>query len=75
MGQLDPKTAELRDAFAIALQNYREQKWSEAEKGFQKCLKIKAHDGPSLEFLSRIATFSRTPPPKDWNGVWQTASK
>jgi adenylate cyclase len=75
MGQLDPKTAELRDAFAIALQNYREQKWSEAEKGFQNCLKIKAHDGPSLEFLSRIATFSRTPPPKDWNGVWQTASK
>ena len=75
MGQLDPKTAELRDAFAIALQNYREQKWSEAEKGFQNCLKIKAHDGPSLEFLSRIATFTRTPPPKDWNGVWQTASK
>jgi adenylate cyclase len=75
MGQLDPKTAELRDAFALALQNYREQKWSEAEKGFQKCLKIKTHDGPSLEFLSRIATFSRTPPPKDWNGVWQTASK
>jgi adenylate cyclase len=75
MGQLDPKTAELRDAFAIALQNYREQKWSEAEKGFQKCLAIKKDDGPSLEFLTRIATFARTPPPKDWNGVWQTASK
>ena len=75
MGQLDPKTAELRDAFAPALQHYREQKWSEAEKGFQKCLKIKTHDGPSLEFLSRIAAFTRTPPPKDWNGVWQTASK
>jgi adenylate cyclase len=75
MGQLDPKTAELRDAFAIALRHYREQKWSEAEKGFQKCLNIKTHDGPSLEFLSRIGTFTRTPPPKDWNGVWQTASK
>ena len=75
MGQLEPKTAELRDAFAIALRHYREQKWSEAEKGFQKCLNIKTHDGPSLEFLSRIGTFTRTPPPKDWNGVWQTASK
>lgn len=75
MGQLDPKTAELRDAFAIALRHYREQKWSEAEKAFQKCLNIKTHDGPSLEFLSRIGTFTRTPPPKDWNGVWQTASK
>jgi adenylate cyclase len=75
MGQLDPKTAELRDAFDIALRHYREQKWSEAEKAFQKCLNIKTHDGPSLEFLSRIGAFTRTPPPKDWNGVWQTASK
>jgi adenylate cyclase len=75
MGQLDPKISELRDAFAIALRHYREQKWSEAEKGFQKCLNIKTNDGPSLEFLSRIGTFTRTPPPKDWNGVWQTASK
>ena len=75
MGQLDPKTAELRDAFAIALQLYREQKWTEAEKAFQNCLKISKNDGPSIEFLTRIATFARTPPPKDWNGVWQTASK
>ena len=75
MGQLDPKTAELRDAFAIALQLYREQKWNEAEKAFQNCLKINKNDGPSIEFLTRIATFARTRPPKDWNGVWQTASK
>jgi len=75
MGQLDPKTAELRDAFAIALQLYRAQKWTEAEKAFQNCLKISKNDGPSIEFLTRIATFARTPPPKDWNGVWQTASK
>ena len=75
MGQLDPKTAELRDAFAIALQLYREQKWTEAEKEFRNCLAIRKNDGPSLEFLTRIATFVRTPPPQNWNGVWQTASK
>ena len=73
--KLDPKTAELRDAFAIALQLYREQQWTEADKAFQNCLKISKNDGPSIEFLTRIATFARTPPPKDWNGVWQTASK
>jgi len=75
MGQLDPKTAELRNAFAIALQLYREQKWTEAEKEFRNCLAIRKNDGPSLEFLTRIATFVRTPPPQNWNGVWQTASK
>jgi adenylate cyclase len=75
VGELDGSTLQLRDTFATALQNYRQQKWEEAEKGFKACLKIRENDGPSLEFVTRIATFSRTPPPKDWNGVWQTASK
>jgi adenylate cyclase len=75
IGELDSSTSQLRDTFATALQKYREQKWIEAEKGFQNCLAIRKNDGPSLEFLTRIATFARTPPPKDWNGVWQTASK
>ena len=75
IGELDSSTSQLRDTFATALQKYREQKWTEAEKGFQNCLAIRKNDGPSLEFLTRIATFARTPPPKDWNDVWQTASK
>lgn len=75
VGELDISTLQLRDTFATALQNYRHQKWDEAERGFKACLKIRENDGPSLEFVTRIAMFSRTPPPKDWNGVWQTASK
>jgi len=75
VGELDVSTLQLRDTFATALQKYRQQKWDEAEKGFKACLKIRENDGPSLEFITRIATFSRTPPPKDWNGVWQTATK
>ena len=74
-GSLDPKTSKLNNVYADALQLYREQKWKEAEGAFRECLKIHEHDGPSLEFLTRIANFARTPPPKDWNGVWQTASK
>ena len=74
-GKLDGPTTELCHTFHTALENYRQQKWQNAEQGFRACLQIKQHDGPSLEFLTRIATFARTPPPKDWNGVWQTASK
>ena len=74
-GELDAPTTELCHTFRIALDHYRQQKWQNAEQGFRACLQIKQHDGPSLEFLTRIATFSRTPPPKDWNGVWQTSSK
>ena len=74
-GQLDSQTAKLREVYGAALALYREQKWREAEEAFRDCLKIKEHDGPSLEFLTRIANFARTPPPKDWKGVWNTASK
>ena len=74
-GSLSPTLAKLNNLFADALQLYREQKWKEAESAFRECLKIRENDGPSLEFLTRIANFARTPPPKDWNGVWQTASK
>jgi adenylate cyclase len=74
-GQLDSQTAKLREVYGAALALYREQKWKEAEAAFRDCLKIKEHDGPSLEFLTRIANFARTPPPKDWAGVWNTASK
>jgi adenylate cyclase len=74
-GKLDGPTTELCHTFHTALENYRQQKWQNAEQGFRACLQIKQHDGPSLEFLTRIATFARTPPPKDWNGVWQTSSK
>ena len=74
-GELDAPTTELCHTFRTALDHYRHQNWPSAEQGFRACLQIKQHDGPSLEFLTRIATFSRTPPPKDWNGVWQTSSK
>jgi len=74
-GSLDPITSKLNNVYADALQLYREQQWNEAATAFRECLRLKEHDGPSLEFLTRIATFARTPPPKDWNGVWQTASK
>ena len=74
-GSLDPALAKLNNVYADALQLYREQRWKEAEAAFRECLRIKEQDGPSLEFLTRIANFARTPPPKDWSGIWNTASK
>ncbi len=74
-GSLEPALAKLNNVYADALQLYREQKWKEAEGAFRECLRIKEQDGPSLEFLTRIANFARTPPPKDWSGIWNTASK
>ena len=74
-GEVDATTAQLRDAFAPALQSYRDRDWGPAGEQFQACLRIRENDGPSLAMLGRIKTFASAPPPDDWDGVWTAASK
>ena len=74
-GSLDAVTQKLVNLYADSLQLYREQKWEEATKAFQECLRISPQDGPSLEFLTRIPALKKSPPPKDWDGVWRTSTK
>ena len=74
-GSLDGIGQKLVNLYADALQLYREQKWEEATGAFQECLRLRPDDGPSLEFLTRIPALKKTPPPRDWDGVWRTSTK
>jgi adenylate cyclase len=74
-GEIDATTARWRDLFTSALGRYRDRDWAQAEREFRSCLEIRPDDGSSRVFLNRIATFAHTPPPSDWNGVWQATSK
>ena len=74
-GSVEGATQKLVNLYADSLQLYREQKWEEATKAFQECLRIRPDDGPSLEFLTRIPALKKAPPPKDWDGVWRTSTK
>ena len=74
-GCLDSTMIELCGQFAVGLQHYRGREWDQAERAFRDCLRIREHDGPSRTFLARLAAFVATPPPDDWNGVWQAATK
>jgi adenylate cyclase len=58
---------------------YREQRWDEAAKSLEECLKIKMPE-VKLEPLywiygSRIRNYQKTPPAPDWGGVTIAESK
>jgi len=57
---------------------YRGKKWAQALKSLKKCRTI-AVDLQLEEFfdiyLERIKAFKKTPPPKDWDGVWTMTTK
>jgi class 3 adenylate cyclase len=61
------KTVQL---FHEALVFFEKREWSAAEEGFKKVLDVAGDDSPSRIFLDRCNTFKTTPPPDEWDGVY-----
>ncbi len=57
------------------IQFYEDREWERAESVFRKCLRLMPDDGPSRLYLKRAQEFIETPPPPDWDGVYQLKSK
>jgi adenylate cyclase len=74
-GKLTEDLARLRQRYEQARRAYLAQEWDLAKAAFRECLQIFPNDGPSHVFLARIQALRRTPPSKDWNGVWQLVEK
>ena len=74
-GEVARERLDLRDAYAEALETYRDGAWEAARAGFETCLSFVPCDGPSKVFLNRITRFCTTAPSADWNGVWSLSEK
>jgi adenylate cyclase len=61
--------------FAAALALYREHKWEDAEKYFASILDEVPEDKPSKIYLERCEYYKNTPPPKEWDGVFNRVDK
>jgi adenylate cyclase len=68
------KLQRMRKVFEESLALYRKQKWDLAAKGLAALVK-EYKDETSEVFLSRIDAFRKTPPGKDWDGVFERTSK
>ncbi|MEK6963781.1 MAG: adenylate/guanylate cyclase domain-containing protein [Nanoarchaeota archaeon] len=73
-GEVPKKELEFMDHFDDGLQLYKKKKWSSAVQEFERALKTR-HDKPSELFIERCKSFQKTPPPKEWDGVWVMTTK
>ncbi len=60
------------------LQHYRSQEWKPALKSLKACREIASKlslDDLFDIYQDRIESFQKSPPPKDWDGVWVMTTK
>lgn len=67
-GSTPPEKLALLEPYALALALYRNRKFGEAQKAFDRVLALDPNDGPSKTLKSRCFQFTIKPPPDDWDG-------
>ncbi|HET6970237.1 MAG TPA: hypothetical protein VFH92_03845, partial [Phenylobacterium sp.] len=60
---------------AAGIEAYRARNWAAAGKAFDGALELYPADGPALVYRERCALMAKTPPPDDWDGVWNLTEK
>jgi adenylate cyclase len=73
-GKITKKQKDFIKLYEEGLQLYFDKKWKPAIKSFEAALK-KKDDIPTKEFIRRCKEFSKKPPSKDWDGVWEMKTK
>ncbi len=71
---VNPSLIPLKERFEAGLAAYRMQSWAAAHKIFSTLIKTH-HDATSAVFLQRVELFKVSPPPKDWDGVFNLTVK
>jgi len=70
-----PEEKALVEEFQGALGEYRKWNWEAARKSFESILERYPEDGPARVYAGRCQALEKTPPPKDWDGVYILTSK
>jgi adenylate cyclase len=63
------------DVYTNALELFRQRKWNRALQGFRRILRYFPSDGPSRVYTLRCLEFLQSPPPENWDGVFEFAVK
>jgi adenylate cyclase len=65
----------LIERFHTALDLFEKHDWPAAETAFTTVLEQYPHDGPARLYLERCRQYRQTPPPPDWDGVFDFNEK
>lgn len=63
------------DLYTEALESYRKREWSCAKNKLEQALRLRPDDRPTQLYIERETIYEHTPPPPDWNGVFEMTSK
>jgi class 3 adenylate cyclase/CHASE2 domain-containing sensor protein len=63
------------EAYEAALRAFKERRFKEAVEGFERALALRPGDPPSKIYVERAKAFLVTPPPADWESVFDLHSK
>ncbi len=74
-GQLDQHRARVVELYRQGLAVYKAREFSTACARFAEALALDEADGPSRVYLERATHYRETPPPSDWDGVYELTSK
>ncbi len=74
-GDTSTQYAKLIELYAAALQAYRGQQWDVALGAFEAILRQHPDDGPAQLMAARCRAFRTSPPPPDWDGVYEMKTK
>jgi adenylate cyclase len=74
-GELDDKRRGILEKFRVGVNLYRKRNWNGAKESFEKILELDPYDKPSQEYLRRCNEYQSSPPPLDWEGVFELRSK
>ncbi|HSC77801.1 MAG TPA: adenylate/guanylate cyclase domain-containing protein, partial [Candidatus Acidoferrales bacterium] len=75
LGSADDSQKKLLELYDTALQAYRGQQWAVALAAFEAILRRHPDDGPAQLMAARCRAFRASPPPPDWDGVYEMKTK
>jgi adenylate cyclase len=61
--------------FAAGLEAYRQQFWEEARALFNQSVELWPEDSASRIMAERCQIYQETPPPEEWDGVFEMKTK
>jgi class 3 adenylate cyclase/ActR/RegA family two-component response regulator len=74
-GETEAELREQTEGFHRALDLFEARDWPAAETAFARLLERRPEDGPSRLYRDRSRQYRQTPPPPDWDGVFDFSEK
>jgi adenylate cyclase len=73
--EVDPEILTFNHQSEMAFESYQQQRWDDAINILNILIHKRPDDKATQLLFDRCTIFKKTPPPKDWDGVWRYTSK